>query len=480
MVGKWRIVVLIAVLSLVSMWFSGYSFSTGDQSLYVPQVLKRVDSELFERDYLKDLPEAKLSLFFPLMAGILKTTDWDIERLYFGLYALIHFLVLLSIFDLSVELTRKPATALLATALLALPKFVGGTTITTIDTAWLPRLLTLPLLIVGVKLLIQKRFMLAAITAAFITLFHPFSGLMLSFFLVGFLLSSRVKLKQWFSAGLIVSVPLSWILIQSFSKDQNFVMSGDWFRLARERLPYNFLSQWELSGWASLGLTLLLIISFVKVFRHKSKRFMQVLKTAVFVAVGVTGLHVLFGEVFKFAPVLQGQLLRIWLIPTYLAFIAAAVMIETIWKERQRALKVLALASFIALLFNLGRFAPQAIEWPKGEKREWDRLQQWVRDNTAKDALFITPATRIGFRIHSQRAIVAERKDGSSGLYSEAIAREWARRISNLDYVGLQTQAEMIKLIEKYGADYLVTFTHHPYSIFSPVYKTENFIVYEL
>ena len=121
-----------------------------------------------------------------------------------------------------------------------------------------------------------------------------------------------------------------------------------------------------------------------------------------------------------------------------------------------------------------------AIEWPHQNQREWDQVQFWIRDNTSKDSLILTPPHRSGFRVHSQRAIVAEIKDGSSGLYSFSFIQEWQRRISQLHWLPTKSTAEIIQIAQQYGADYFVTLKKFPHPSLTPLFQTETFVVYKL
>ncbi len=47
----------LLALSTISILLHGYSFSSGDQSTYVPQVVKRTGGNLYARDYLSQTAE---------------------------------------------------------------------------------------------------------------------------------------------------------------------------------------------------------------------------------------------------------------------------------------------------------------------------------------------------------------------------------------------------------------------------------------
>jgi len=103
----------------------------------------------------------------------------------------------------------------------------------------------------------------------------------------------------------------------------------------------------------------------------------------------------------------------------------------------------------------------------------WVDAQKWARTNTPQDAVFLTPVHRSGFRIHSQRAVVAEWRDGTLLYFAPNFAEEWWQRVKaaqpgleideekrqiiqpGLDYSVLSDE-QLIKLCERYQVDFLL------------------------
>ncbi|MBI2010488.1 MAG: hypothetical protein HYS86_04955 [Candidatus Chisholmbacteria bacterium] len=463
----------LLLITLLSFLVHGYNFATGDQSTYVPQVLKRVNPNLYTKDYLSQTAEGDLSFMFPLMAGVLKTTGIDIEWLYFFLYLFFRWLVIVALYKLGLSLTGGKKAALVATIILSLPKFVGGTNNPTLDSAWIPRFFVLPLLLWGLDCLVHRRYLLATFLTGITFTLHPYSGVYLGLFLFACFLTSGRFWSLIPKAILIAVIASGWFVISLIpaylSRSSQLFMDHVWFDIVSVRLPYNLISNWGLGALIALILPLLGYL----VFPHR------LLRLSLITAAIITLIHVVFGEIFKVALIFQLQLPRIWLIPTYMGYIGLSFWLVKIW-SRSLLTKLIVILVAVVLLTNFGRFSPGSIDWPHHYQREWDKLQVWVRHNTPEDALLITPATRIGFRIRSERSIVAEIKDGSSGLYSPSLARNWQERVSDLGLINIKTAAEIEFLQQKYHADYLVTFSNARYPQFQPVFNTESFIVYKL
>jgi GH35 family endo-1,4-beta-xylanase len=103
----------------------------------------------------------------------------------------------------------------------------------------------------------------------------------------------------------------------------------------------------------------------------------------------------------------------------------------------------------------------------------WVKTQQWARQNTQTDSLFLTPIQPGGFRLRSQRAIVGEWRDGTQLYFSSVFAPAWWRRMCDLQ-PGLLTDASgklilsrgrslaslddqaLVALAQKYGATHIV------------------------
>src|SRR5947209_3985543 len=62
----------------------------------------------------------------------------------------------------------------------------------------------------------------------------------------------------------------------------------------------------------------------------------------------------------------------------------------------------------------------------------WVAAQLWARQNTPRDALFLTPSKPGGFRIHSERSVVGEWRDGTQLYFTGSFAPVWWDRITAL------------------------------------------------
>lgn len=120
----------------------------------------------------------------------------------------------------------------------------------------------------------------------------------------------------------------------------------------------------------------------------------------------------------------------------------------------------------------------------------WIDVQRWAGKHTSVDDRFITPPDIEGFRVYSERGIVASWKDGTAAFWYPPMASEWLTRMVDLKYIDSSKDEitrkysnlsanEFLDLAGKYGAGFAVV--RRPSSMELPrVYENERFIVFGL
>ena len=117
---------------------------------------------------------------------------------------------------------------------------------------------------------------------------------------------------------------------------------------------------------------------------------------------------------------------------------------------------VAGLATGLTLLwFAPGVYAGLRPRWEEGR---WRATQDWVRLNTPASAVILTPPHETGFRVFSERTVVAEWKDGTQQYFDDGFVMEWAERIRVLGdeaYAKLSDE-ELRQAAYRYQASYIV------------------------
>jgi hypothetical protein len=139
----------------------------------------------------------------------------------------------------------------------------------------------------------------------------------------------------------------------------------------------------------------------------------------------------------------------------------------------------LAAASAVATLLWLGPGAYDR-KRPKWEKNSWRDVQEWVRQNTPRAAVLVTPPMETGFRVFSERTIVGEWKDGTQQYFSDAFTREWALRMEAVGPEGYAKLADedLVMIARRFGASYVVIPPRRRHDALTQVYANPHYVVY--
>src|SRR6185503_846986 len=106
--------------------------------------------------------------------------------------------------------------------------------------------------------------------------------------------------------------------------------------------------------------------------------------------------------------------------------------------------------------------------------------QDWARENTPRSAVFLTPPKEAGFRVFSERTVVAEWKDGTQQYFDDAFVGEWGARMEALgdDYEKLGDD-QLLALAGRFGASYIVLPRRPPHPGLVQAYRNPSFAIYE-
>lgn len=142
----------------------------------------------------------------------------------------------------------------------------------------------------------------------------------------------------------------------------------------------------------------------------------------------------------------------------------------------RRALAAAAAAASVLWLAP-SAYASKRAKWETGS---WREVQDWIRDNTPKDAVFLTPPQEAGFRVFSERAAVGEWKDGTQQYFDGDFASEWARRMEAVGTTGYaKLSDEQLSLIaRRFRASYVVIAPRRRGSGLDEVYRNAHYAVY--
>jgi hypothetical protein len=165
---------------------------------------------------------------------------------------------------------------------------------------------------------------------------------------------------------------------------------------------------------------------------------------------------------------------------------AALAVVLLVARELSRERRVI--VSYVVLAATLFWFGPDvyARARDRWEAGDWNDVQYWVRANTPRTALLLTPPSEYGFRVFSERAIVGEMKDGTQQYFDDGFVHEWGLRMADLAggmnenpaRLPKRSDGEILGLAARYGASYIVLPNEPAHPTLAPAYSNRHFTVY--
>lgn len=167
--------------------------------------------------------------------------------------------------------------------------------------------------------------------------------------------------------------------------------------------------------------------------------------------------------------------------PTVIGAAALAVLVLVGRELGPSQRRWAALAAAAGTVFWLGpdAYDRKRLKWETGS---WRDVQDWVRLNTPKDAVLVTPPQEAGFRVFSERTVVGEWKDGTQQYFDEDFANEWAARMEALGPAGYvkMSDEQLAQIARRFGASYVVLPPRRRHPGLEELYKNGHYAVYGL
>lgn len=123
-------------------------------------------------------------------------------------------------------------------------------------------------------------------------------------------------------------------------------------------------------------------------------------------------------------------------------------------------------------------------------QREWEQMQHYVQRNTPKTATLLVPYDMEmgGFRIFSERSIVASYRDCGIVGFDYAAVKEWQRRINDIQPFQVFTEKSILPAVQtalqKYKVDYIIFMRYYAPErsnrLLRKIFETEIFSLYKV
>jgi hypothetical protein len=451
---------LLLLLTAGAILVHGYHPYVEDAAIYVPGIKKILNPALYPYNADFFASHARLTLFPNLIAGSVRLTHMPLDWALLLWHFFSIFLLLLACWSLGRICFRDPrarwgGVALVAT-LLTLP--VAGTALYMMDQYLNPRSLSTPAVLFLVINIVERKFVRAALWAAFTAAIHP---LMIVF---GF---SYVAVLVWMGRSQFRARSAAALLLLPLGL---FPPVTSAYREVIESHSYFLLLRWEWYEWLGIFAPLALLWWFHRLARKQDQPVLDVLCRAA----------VVFGVVFFVAglmitipPACAGlvklQPMRaLHLVYVLLFVFGGGLLAERVLKSRATYWALLLVPLCVAMWLAQRQLFPATphIEWPNAAARnDWVQAFLWIRTNTPVDAYFALDPRHMelpgedqhGFRALAERSMLADAvKDSGVVTMFPALADTWRDQASALNGWERFDVADFRSLKERFGVNWVV------------------------
>lgn len=545
--SRWRRHALYLAATVFTVLFVGYHFGTFDQAIHIPFLRKFADPGLYPGDRFLDLRFEHYSYFWLFFipfyrAGLLEPTLLVV-------HCLVTYLTFWMAWVLADTLFARPLASLLGTLALAVPH-IGFAGFPVLEFSLLNRTFVLPFLLLAMVVFLRGRVVAAFGLLGLLYNLHVISvQFVLSMFLLHGALSWRQLGLRRLAAGvalfLVGALPvLAWKL-GSAGTPVDFTARPEWFQtVARGSLynlfylvpPYPHILAMTFSGCSALlmfvigrtagpegphdravthfvaAAVIILLVQIVTAQWYPATIIIQsqIIRAGLFIL--VFG-YLYFGrylaaryrrrteEPFDYTVLTASYVLIILPIAPLLIWTLQRVLGSAAWRRVASAAVLLTVSAITGLVVGMYRVWEPGVH-PTGPRTDWEDVQFWARDNTPRDALFITPPHlwwlyQSDWRVFSERSSVVTLTELLEAAFSPAYVDYWRPRFEDVAPGALaqfrgnffdnkaataaayysRSTADMEAVARKYGADYLVVEKPHAYAL--PVaYENAGYTVY--
>jgi hypothetical protein len=426
---------VLLLLTAAAVLVHGYHPYAEDAEIYLPNILRYLDPDLFPGDLRLFGSYSRLSLFPFFIAHSSRLTHLPLEPLLLTWHAISIFLLLLACRKLGLlcfpgRLTSWAGVGLVA-SLLTLP--VAGTALYIMDQYLNPRNLTAWAGVFAITAVLEKKYPAAGLALAFMSAMHPLMAVFAIFYVVIVYSAERLRPRLRAAGQLAVVgafvVPAGNAYHQAALRHQNhYVLTWQWYEWLGIVAPLAIL--WWMATWAR---------------RQGRDRLAQLCH-----ALAVYGIACLIAALaLSSSPELESlarlQPLRgLHLLYIFLLLFGGSLAGELLLKNHWWRWMVLFVPLCAAMLFvQLALFpASRHLEWPWAEPRNpWVLAFLWAREHTPQDALFaldpgymdIAGEDHQGFRAAARRGRLADLgKDCGEVSMFPLLADAWWAQVSSL------------------------------------------------
>jgi hypothetical protein len=537
----------LLALAVIGISIMSYHFGTFDQSIHIPFLKAAADPTLYPNDPFVALRHEHYSYFWLMFIPFYQLGV--LEETLFIVHVIITYFTYWTIYKLGWTLFQKPTSAMFATLAFVFPhaSFCG---FPLIEFSLLNRTFVLPFLILAINLYLRgirarSFFMLGILYNLHVLSVH----FVLAMFALDFILEYRKigwkKILNCIVVFIIAALPvLLWKLQDSGTEIQ---LEPGWFDLiTRTMMMHVFFLFGNIYVTAASLSALSAYILFFIAYRAKSVKTETDHTVLIFVLAStlVVLAEVIVAAWFPISIILQLQIMRAGIFAVFFAYLyfgdylakkwtgdsirragdgvvtmtfflstltfvtAILILLQKWWSASQRRVTRIAIALAIGFIGSL-IFAVVANVWYPGIHiygldNTWRDTQEWARNHTSNDAIFITPLNKwwldeAEWRVFSERQNVTALSEILEASFEPEYIDHWRARMETLApgaidqfrgnylinqqiagtlYNSLSTDA-LLDAACTFNAGYIVVEKDHPHEL-TKVYENADYIIYDV
>lgn len=542
---------LFLVLAILTIALSGYYFGTFDQSIHIPFVKKDVFPALYPGDPFFELRKTHFSYFWYIFHPLYRAGVLEIGV--FLAHVVATYLTFWAIWRLSLTLFKNTTAAFLSVIVFVFPH-LGFAAFPIFEFSLLNRTFVFPFLLFSIEWYLKKRYVLSFLMLGILYNFHALS-VHFVLFMYGADIMFRYLRGKWreiplfkvgagFALFVLCALP---VLLWKFGKSPlDWSLRPEWFQILSNSLMYTVFFPLSRSPNVLLltlsGLSACLLYFLIKK-RSTLSNHTETVTHFMYAGLVLICLEVVVSFWLPVTLLVQFQIVRIGifiLLFGYLFFIRSLVRdleegsvpssvfslqffsvllsptpIIPIVIEGLRSFfsrKIMLVSGWVLVIAGFVFFAWYSLltdVWRPGiqifpQKTDWYAVQIWAKENTPRDALFLTPPERWwlfepDWRVFSERSTLATLSEVLEFAFTPEYTDVWkekfdavapgarskfqgdvlqSRELTRVAYEGL-SDTQIASLALRYYISYVVVVRSRvlPYPL---VYQNNSFSVYKV
>ena len=509
-----------------------YEYGNSNHSIIIPFLKNNINDEIYSLDYLMPQKRYYLTFFWDSVAFLVKESGLSIRLLFFLGYLISTFFSLLGIYLLAVLLFGNAKAGFLA---LFIQTFgfihnpgLGGEYL--MDHIFKESMAALPLLIFAWYYYFKDKFISSFILQGIAFLIHPLTTIYTtSLILLCLVFRYRsIPLKQVLLAIFLFLLVVAPLFIRKYLNsppDTSFFADPAWLDLLKIRSSHHiFPSTW--SVWLFVKAAILLLIFLYSIKEKPLKQ--QYHRTIIISVCTILFLWLagtIFTELVPLTPAIQLQFFRSyaflalfvimyfsnrfviemesegpWYKKVLLVILLFALVSSPPEFERDKlifvgfAVIVLAYDIIFRRTINTSMFVSAILlitgsfylytslkhnSWMRyKDDPKWIEVQLWAKNESAFQDIFIVPPNKEGFRIHSERSIYGDWKDGTQMFFNPQFGFKWIKRMEKLGFSdNSNSQAELKKSYQNLTVEQLKSISDNIKAAETIGYEQKHFVV---